>query len=234
MSDWKECKLGDVAVFVTGKLNSNAATLNGKYPFFTCSPETLSIDNYAFDTEALILAGNNADGIFSLKYYNGKFNAYQRTYIITIVDRMISDYKFLFYSLKTQLLNLETISHGTATKYLTLPILNSIPIFLPPLPEQQAIAGVLSCLDDKIDLLHRQNKTLEGMAQTLWRKMFVEEAKPEWKKGKLGDIANVKHGFAFRGSYITDQETDKILVTPGNFQIGGGFKENKFNKHRPN
>ncbi|MFH1859982.1 MAG: hypothetical protein ABH870_03070 [bacterium] len=58
---------------------------------------------------------------------------------------------------------------------------------LPPLPEQRAIANVLSSIDDKIDLLHRQNKTLEGMTESLWRKTFVEEADPGWKKEKLGD-----------------------------------------------
>jgi type I restriction enzyme S subunit len=68
-------------------------------------------------------------------------------------------------------------------------MLAALSIVLPPFPEQQAIAGVLSSLDDKIDLLHRQNKTLEGMAEALWRKMFVEEADPGWEKGRLGDIA---------------------------------------------
>lgn len=62
---------------------------------------------------------------------------------------------------------------------------------LPGYTEQRAIAGVLSSLDDKIDLLHRQNKTLAGMAEALWRQMFVEEADPGWRKGKLGDIAEI-------------------------------------------
>jgi type I restriction enzyme S subunit len=148
----------------------------------------LRIDNYAFDTEALILAGNNANGVFSLKYYNGKFNAYQRTYVISIKELQLTDYKFLFYALKMQLFNLEVISHGTATKYLTLPILNHIPILLPPLPEQRAIASVLSSLDDKIDLLHHQNKTLEQMAEALFRQWFVEEADEGWEAGKLGGL----------------------------------------------
>ncbi len=186
---WKECKLGDIATYVTGKLNSNAAVANGGYPFFTCSPETLQIDNYAFDREALILAGNNADGVFSLKYYNGKFNAYQRTYIISVIDDKKTDYKFLFYSLKTQLLNLETISHGTATKYLTLSILNDIPVIIPSLTEQRAIAGMLSSLDDKIDLLHRQNKTLEGMAGAVYRRFFVEGRAADWKESTVNELA---------------------------------------------
>ncbi len=169
MSEWNEYLLSDIAKYTTGKLNSNAEVENGQYPFFTCSPVTLKIDKYAFDIEALILAGNNTNGIISLKYFNGKFNAYQRTYIITIKDISIANYKFIYYSLCIQLSSLERISHGTATKYLTLPLLNQIPVFLPPLPEQKAIASVLSSLDDKIDLLHRQNKTLEAMAEALFR-----------------------------------------------------------------
>jgi type I restriction enzyme S subunit len=83
----------------TGKLDSNAAELNGEYPFFTCSPETLRINTFAFDTEAVLLAGNNADGIYPLKYYNGKFNAYQRTYIIESLDDNRLNVKFLYYLL---------------------------------------------------------------------------------------------------------------------------------------
>ncbi len=60
---------------------------------------------------------------------------------------------------------------------------------VPPLPEQKAIAEVLSSLDDKIDLLHRQNKTPEQMAETLFRQWFVEEAKQEWEEGVLGDLS---------------------------------------------
>ncbi len=68
--------------------------------------------------------------------------------------------------------------------------LERLEILLPPLPEQKAIAEVLSSLDDKIDLLHRQNKTLEAMAETLFRQWFVEEAKEDWDELKIRDIAN--------------------------------------------
>ena len=207
---WREVKLGEIAFFKTGKLNSNAEKLKGVYPFFTCSPETLKIDDYAFDEEALILAGNNANGIFSLKYYKGKFNAYQRTYVIN-VNRKHIEYKFLFYALKRQLADLITISHGTATKYLTLPILHNIKIALPLLSEQKAIAEVLSSLDDKIDLLHRQNKTLEDMAQALFRKWFVEDADEGWEEKPLDKVANYLNGLACQ-KYPPRNETDRLPV----------------------
>ena len=98
MEEWKEYKLGEFATFKTGKLNSNAAVENGCYPFFTCSPETLRINDYAFDQKAILLAGNNAEGNFNIKYYEGKFNAYQRTYVINPIDKRL-DIKFLYYAL---------------------------------------------------------------------------------------------------------------------------------------
>jgi len=224
MSEWVNTKLGEIATFRTGKLNSNAATQDGEYPFFTCSPITAKIDSFAFDEEALLLAGNNANGIFSLKYYKGKFNAYQRTYLINTV---ISDYKFLFYSLKLQLSNLANISQGTATKFLTMPILNNIELLLPPIKEQKAIAEVLSSLDDKIDLLHRQNKTLEELAQTLFRQWFIEEAKDEWEVCKLEDIAVIQNGFAFSSKHYVEEETEHLEVLKmGHIERGGGLKLN--------
>ena len=71
MSDWKKVKLGEIANIKTGKLDSNAAVTNGLYPFFTCDPNTLRINEWAYDTEAVLLAGNNASGNYTAKYYIG-------------------------------------------------------------------------------------------------------------------------------------------------------------------
>ena len=123
--------------------------------------------------------------------------------------------------------NLESRASGTTVFGIKASILKKIPIRLPPLPEQKAIASVLSSLDDKIDLLYRQNKTLESMAETLFRQWFVEEAQDDWEERKLGDFIEVIHGYAFKGKDISSEENNQILVTPGNFQIGGGFKFGK-------
>ena len=193
MSEWKIYKLGDIATFQTGKLNSNAAVSNGQYPFFTCSPITLSIDTWAFDKEAIILAGNNAEGNFSIKYYKGKFNAYQRTYIIEAMQG-ICDTKFLYYSLKIFLKHFKRLSQGTSTKFLTAVILRSIEISLPPLAEQKRIADILSAIDDKIELNRRINVNLEQQAQALYKSWFVDfepfggKMPEDWREGTLGDI----------------------------------------------
>lgn len=215
---WVETSLGEVCIFKTGKLNSNAQTEKGKYPFFTCSPETLFIDEYAFDCEALLLAGNNANAIYTLKYYKGKFNAYQRTYVITISDLQKADYKYLFYCLNLKLNYLKDISQGSATKFLTIVILSNLSFLLPPLPEQKAIAAVLSSLDGKVELLREQNKTLETIAQVLFKEWFVDFNFPDendepykksggkmidselgeipegWRVGKLGEEFDITIG----------------------------------------
>ena len=121
MEEWKEYKLGEIAEFRTGKLNSNAAVGNGKYPFFTCAPETYYIDDYAFDQKAILLAGNNAEGNFNIKYYEGKFNAYQRTYVINPINNDV-DIHYLYYALQLCLQSFKALSQGTSTKFLTAKI----------------------------------------------------------------------------------------------------------------
>ena len=91
-----EYLLGEVVDIITGKLDSNHAREDGLYPFFTCAPESLKIDKYAFDCDAVLLAGNNANGIFHVNRYKGKFNAYQRTYVITTKDKKNTRYRFSF------------------------------------------------------------------------------------------------------------------------------------------
>ncbi len=132
--------------------------------------------------------------------------------------------------------------------------LKKVQIDLPPLPEQKKIACVLGNIDDKIELNRRMNKTLEAMVMTLYRHYFIDFGLPPgakyetdespfgklcdtdemgpvpdgWRISLLGDYINVKHGFAFKGQYFSEEETDKILLTPGNFRIGGGFSDKKF------
>ena len=72
-------KIGDLTKIKTGKLDANVSSEDGKYPFFTCSKEPLKISTYSYDCECVLVAGN---GDLNVKYYNGKFDAYQRTYII--------------------------------------------------------------------------------------------------------------------------------------------------------
>ncbi|CCZ48045.1 restriction modification system DNA specificity domain protein [Bacteroides sp. CAG:661] len=184
MEEWKEYRLGDVIEFKTGKLNSNAAISKGKYPFFTCSPEVLSINEYAFDQKAILLAGNNAEGNFNIKYYEGKFNAYQRTYVINPTTENV-DIKYLYYCLGLSLKSLKSISQGTSTKFLTATIINNLPIKLPSIRSQKQIISILSSLDNKIELNRRINENLEQQAQALFKSWFVDFE--PFKDGKFVD-----------------------------------------------
>ena len=127
-------KLGDFVKIRTGKLDSNASTEDGKYPFFTCGAETLRIDKYAFDCEAVLLAGN---GEFSVKYYNGQFNAYQRTYVIESSDKEVLLVPFLFAWMQDYAKVLKQQAIGGVIKYIKLGYLTDAPFILPSLDEQR-------------------------------------------------------------------------------------------------
>lgn len=200
-------KLKNISIIKTGKLDSNAAVANGKYPFFTCDPNTLSIDEWAYDTEAVLLAGNNASGNYTAKYYSGRFNAYQRTYIIETSDKDILDVRFLASALNQQLQLLKTISSGSTTKFLTIRMLHDLDIPLPDIRAQRRIADTLSAYDDLIENNRKQIELLEETAQRLYQEWFVDlrfpghehtkivDGVPEgWEKRLLGDIVEVKYG----------------------------------------
>ena len=146
MVELRTVRIGDLGRVVTGKTppSTQPELFGADYPFFTCSQETLRTNTFSFDTECVLLAGNNANGIYPLKYFNGKFDAYQRTYVVKPRDTEVLTTKFLYYALRPKLSELRSFSTGAATKFLTLTILNETEIQVPPLPVQRRIAGILS------------------------------------------------------------------------------------------
>lgn len=226
-------KLKDISIIKTGKLDSNAAVSNGEYPFFTCDPQTLQIDKWAYDTEAVLLAGNNASGNYTAKYYNGKFNAYQRTYIIETADEGKLNVRFLSYAMNQQLKLLKTISAGSTTKFLTIKMLNNLDIPCPDIEIQSKIAFILSTYDQLIENNQKQIKLLEEAAQRLYKEWFVdlrfpgyEDARivdgvPEgWKREKLVDIADVQYGYAFDGNLFNSAGNGTPIIRIRNIPSG--------------
>lgn len=165
-------KLTQVCDITTGKLDANAAEENGRYPYFTCAPEPLSINSYAFDEDAILLAGNNAAGNFHCQRYNGKFNAYQRTYVITAREGY--DIEYIFYCLKINLELLRKKAQGSQTKFLTMQLLDAFEIDDIPLAEQKRIAYTLSDIDSKIENNNKINAELESMAKTIYDYWFLQ------------------------------------------------------------
>ena len=126
-------------------------------------------------------------------------------------DLLLPKYLYIWLSSQVGRDSLRGITIGSTQEALTIVGLKSLALSLPPLYEQKAIAAVLSSLDDKIDLLHRQNKTLETMAETLFRQWFIEEAQEDWKEQPLSSIANFLNGLACQ-KYPPTNEMEKLPV----------------------
>ena len=212
MNEWKEFKLGDVAERITsGGTPStsnpsyydkgNIPWLNTKEINFCRIYETekyiteLGMNNSSakwIERNSVIVAmyGATAGKVAINKI---PITTNQACCNITLKDE-VADYNFVFYYLWNKYSEIENIATGAAQQNLSVNVISNLDILLPPLPEQKAIAEVLSSLDDKIDLLHRQNKTLEQLAETLFRNWFAED---EWN-GSLGEYIKVQNGYAFK------------------------------------
>lgn len=123
---WEVKTISNLLNVVTGKEDANFAVENGEYPFFTCSENTLSCNDYAFEGKAILIAGN---GNFNVKLYEGKFNAYQRTYVLIPDDEEF--YSVIFYAVKDQLKRLSSSSAGSIIKFITKGDVDNIPLVLP-------------------------------------------------------------------------------------------------------
>lgn len=119
----EEIKLRDYINISTGKLDANKSVKDGKYPFFTCSENNLYIDDYAFDTEAILISGNGSKLGYT-NFYKGKFNAYQRTYVLTGNDL----FYVWFFSIKFNINKIIEQARGSAVPYITKPMLENFSI----------------------------------------------------------------------------------------------------------
>lgn len=206
--NWTYKKLGELVNIRTGKLDANAADENGKYPFFTCSREPLRINTYSYDCECILVAGN---GELNVKYYNGKFDAYQRTYIIEKKPEVsfISTY-YIYQFFRSYIEELRKRSIGGIIKYIKLGDLTGAQIPLPPLSEQQSIVRELDLLNDLIAKKRAQVAEYDQLQQSLFYTMFGDPVTNEkgWEVKKLGEVAEFYNGKAHeqfideQGSYI--------------------------------
>lgn len=193
---YEKSNLKQITVIRTGKLDSNAAVPNGMYPFFTCDPTTLRINTWAYDTEAVLLAGNNASGNYTAKYYKGQFNAYQRTYIIESADKEKLDVRYLAYAMNKELKLLKTMSAGSTTKFLKIGMLHGLEISLPDISIQRKIASILGNYDDLIENNKNQIHLLEEAAQRLYKEWFVDLHFPRYEYVKVVD--GVPEGWTYK------------------------------------
>jgi len=211
MSSWRECKLGDVAEITSSKRIFYSEYVPSGIPFWRSKEVIEKFNRKNISTDLFIsnekyqeikakfgvpqqndilLTSVGTLGIPYLVQNDEKFyfKDGNLTWIKNINDELLSPlflYKWLASSVGKE--SLREITIGSTQEALTIAGLKTLELLLPPLEEQKAIAEVLSSLDDKIDLLHRQNQTLESLAGTLFRQWFIEEAKEEWEEQSLFD-----------------------------------------------
>lgn len=168
--EWEETELGKHCQIKTGKLDANAMRPNGEFRFYTCAKEFYLIDEYAFDTEALLISGNGAN-VGYIHYYKGKFNAYQRTYVL---DQWQQNIIFIQYFLE-QFLKERIYGEKKEgnTPYIVLSTLSEMPLLLPCLEEQTKIANFLSAIDQKIEVVAQQIEQAKQWKKGLLQQMFV-------------------------------------------------------------
>ena len=175
-------KLGEVCRIRTGKLDANASSKNGKYPFFTCSKKELRIDTYSYDCECVLVAGN---GDLNVKYYKGKFDAYQRTYIIEVENKKKLNTKFLYLLLTTKIEELRNHSIGGVIKYIKLGNLMNIEIPNLSITKQRQIVSKLFKMEEIIELKKNQIQVFDEIIKLKFIEMFGNPTDNCQKKYKL-------------------------------------------------
>jgi type I restriction enzyme S subunit len=230
MSEWKEYKLGDIAEITSSKRIFYSEYVENGVPFYR-SKEIIDLFNRRdiqtelFITEKrfkeieekfgvpmeddILLTSVGSLGVPYKVKRKDKF--YFKDGNLTWFrnldkSKVIPDFLFTWISSNVGKQKLDEVSIGSTQAALTISGLKTIEILLPDLKTQKSIASILSCLDNKIDLLHRQNATLEKIAETLFRQWFVEEAKEDWEVKPLGSLVTVKRGGSPRPiqDYLSD------------------------------
>lgn len=163
-------KLGDICQITTGKLDANAQVDNGIYPFFTCAEQPFKIDNFAFDTEALLISGNGAN-LGYINYYKGKFNAYQRTYVLDLFSENIQYIKWALKVLLPKRIAIEKSSSNTP--YIVLSTLTDLRLPIPNKSNQCHIAKLMQSLERKLSSQIALNGSYNKLKQYLLRQMFI-------------------------------------------------------------
>jgi restriction endonuclease S subunit len=189
---WENKFLGEiVGRITTGKLDANAMNPDGDFPFFTCAREQYWIDKFAFDTEALLVSGNGAN-VGYVHYYNGKFNAYQRTYVLA---NFSEDVQFIRHYLDRNLYERIRVEVNAGnTPYITMGTLSDMSLAIPSdKAEQKAIAIALSDIDallDSIDRLIAKKRNLKqaAMQQLLTGQTRLPGFSGEWEVKRIAEI----------------------------------------------
>lgn len=266
MSEWKEYKLGELTLDGKGHYGIAAPAVNfdsSKYTYLRItdinddgtinrqglkSVDDVKAKEYLLNPNDIVFARTGAS-VGRSYFYDGKDG--ELVYAGFLIKFSLNPEKVCPYILKAYTHSQEyydwirAVDNGATRGNINAQTFASMPISLPSLEEQKRIAGVLSSLDDKIDLLNRENATLEALAETLFRHYFIENPNPDWKEGKLGELINISSGkglkrsdFVYEGLYpvlgangeigraneYLINETDSVLYTGRVGTLGNVFR----------
>ena len=182
-------KLGNLTKIRTGKLDANASSENGQYPFFTCSREPLKISTYSYDCECVLVAGN---GDLNVKYYNGRFDAYQRTYIIEDNGSGKLYMPYLYYFMEGYIGELRKQAIGGVIKYIKLGNLTDALIKLPSIDEQKAIVDILARARHILNIRKEEIDNLDNLIKARFVELFVGKKYEIVKAGSI--IKEMRNG----------------------------------------
>lgn len=265
MSEWQECKLGDFINIKHGYAFNGSGITIEETDFILVTPGNFHIGggfkstkykyfsgecpkDYILDDDCIVVTmtdlSKEGDTLgYAAKIPKSKTKKYLHNQRIGLVQFLSDDIdkNFLYWLLRTRdyqgfIIGAAT---GTSVKHTSPSTIKEYVFALPNLPKQKAIANILSSLDDKIDLLHRQNKTLEAMAETLFRQWFIEEASEDWEIKPLGELVTVKRGGSPRPiqDYLSETGLRWLKISdatktesPFIFEIKEHIKEEGLNK----
>ncbi len=234
--NWRESKLDDLLLKVIDNRGKNPPYVssgyevietgcisgNGKYPDYSLIKKYVDEHTYLNwfrsghprkDDLLIITVGNGIGSVSMMQSNRGVLTQN----LIGLRFNESSNSNFFYYFLNQEAIQdfLRSMNIGSAQPSLKVPHILNLEVPFPPLPEQKAIASVLSSFDDKIDLLHRQNKTLEAMAETLFRQWFVKEAQEDWEKVPIGGMFEISSGKGIKKEKLDDVGLFPVLGANG-------------------
>ena len=169
-NNWVEYKLSDFLPVITGKKNANVSSSIGTYPFFSCSQDITWTDEYSFEGNAILVAGN---GDFNVKFYNGKFEAYQRTYVLIPHNPRFS--AWLFYAVKYNLNKITAAARGSVIKFITKGNLEDFSFYAPLNLDDFDVIDQFTAINNIIASNREENACLSDLRDTLLPKLMSGE-----------------------------------------------------------
>lgn len=253
MQEWTKCKWGDLVTLEYGKSLKGYSAIGGSVPVYGTNGEIGFTEKALYEGPSVIIGRKGA--YRGVHFSNVPFFVIDTAFYIKPKSDQL-DLRYAYYHLKT--VDLNGMDSGSAIPSTSREDFYELPARIPPYLKQVQIAEILSSLDDKIELNNKINQELEALAQAIFKHWFIDFEFPDengqpykssggkmvrndsvfipagWDIVPLRETIKVKHGYAYEGEFFSTDETSEVLVTPGNFRIGGGFKYDKYKYYNGN